>query len=279
MRVSLDIGYIERPLCPPRFLREEPPVKKIMFSAIALSMFAGAANAQVGAAVSADASNDNFLTETISSDYTIPGDMFGIRSVGNPGTPGLPFAIADDSAAVFPGDTQGIIDTNADFGRFFGVVDTVNGEGNDDGFAIWTFDVSGFTGLSVDIDFAAMGDFEDNGVDFHNFVWSIDGSPSAPLFSSSIDESAVGSYVMADGTPVALDDPMSINGTELTNSFQTLSAAISGTGATLTIGYTGGGDGGSEAFAFRNLVVNGIPTPGSVGLIGLAGLVAVRRRR
>lgn len=248
-----------------------------MFSAIALSMFAGAANAQVGAAVSADAANDNFLSQTISSDYTIPGDMFGIRSVGMPGTPGLPFAIADESAGSFPDDTLGIIDTSSDFGRFFGVVDTVNGEGDDTGFAIWTFDVSGFSDLSVDIDFAAMGDFEAS--DVHNFVWSIDGSASAPLFASSINEDGAATYTLAGGAMVELNDPMSINGTELSNSFQTLSAGVSGTGSTLTIGYTGGGNGGSEAFAFRNLVVNGIPTPGSIGLIGLAGLVAVRRRR
>lgn len=239
-------------------------------------MFAGAASAQIGAAVSANASNDSFLTQTISSDYTIGGDMFGIRSVGNPGTPGLPFSIADESGNNLD-DLQGIINTNLDFGRFFGAVDTVNGEGSDTGTANWTFDISGFFGLSVDIDFAAMGNFEDS--DVHNFVWSIDGSPSASLFSTSVDTDGATTYTMADGTMVDLNDPMSMNGTLLSNVFQTLSASISGTGSTLTIGYSGTTDGGAEAFAFRNMVINGIPTPASIGLIGLAGLAAARRRR
>ena len=248
-----------------------------MFSALALSMFAGAANAQVGAAVSADAVNDNFLSQSIAADYTNGGDMFGIRSVGMPGTPGLPFAIADDSAGSFPTDTQGIIDTNSDFGRFFGAVDTVNGNGNDTETAIWTFDIAGFSDLSVDIDFAAMGDFDDS--DVHRFVWSIDGSPGAPLFSNSIDTDGFATYTLAGGAMVDLDDPMSMNGTELSNVFQTLSSSISGTGSVLSIAYSGTTDGGSEAFAFRNMVIRGIPTPGAAGLIGLAGLVAVRRRR
>lgn len=261
---------------------------KTILSISALALLAGTAQAQIGAAVSENAANDNFLSESIALDggqaydgdamLTVwaPGDMFGITSRATAGGAGLPFAIADDSNGTFTPDTQGIIDAT-DNGRFFGVADTFNSDnGNAGGTAEWSFDVTGASNLSVNIDFAAMGDFESSN-DTHNFMWSIDGSTPAPLFSSSIDEAGSQNYTMAGGAVVSLDDPMQINGTTLDNNFQTLSAAIGATGSTLTISYAGGGDGGSEAFAFRNLQV--VPTPGTIALAGLAGLAGIRRRR
>lgn len=256
---------------------------------IAMAVLAGAAcaaNAQVGAAVSANAANDNFLSETITVDPGYDGngmlngswslgDMFGITDRAAAGS-ALPFAIADDSLIGFPGDNQGIIDEN-DSGRFFGVVDSVNSNNSSGtGTAVWTFDISGASVLSIDIDFAAMGDFEASN-DSHLFEVDIDGGGFSTLFASSINEDGAQDYTMADGQTYTLDDPMSINGTVLDNSFQTLSAAVAGTGSTLTLRYTGGGDGGTEAFAFRNIVV--VPTPGALALIGLGGLTAIRRRR
>lgn len=267
-------------------------MKKCALSVIALvgvAGLAGAAQAQIGTAVSASGVN-NFLSQSFTlgggqpydGDAMLltwaPGDMFGITSRPTAGGAGLPFAIADDSLAGFPADTQGIIDEN-DNGFFFGQVDTFNGDnGNNGGTAEWTFDVAGFTDLTVSADFAAMGDFESSN-DTFNFTYSLDGVNFFSLFAGSVDEDGSQNYTMASGTPVSLDDPALINGTVLSNSFQNLSAAVAGTGSVLTIRYEGGGDGGSEAFAFRNIEVNGIPTPGAIALFAAAGLAAARRRR
>jgi hypothetical protein len=89
-------------------------------------------------------------------DYTIAGDMFGFRSRVNPGTPSLPFAMADDSAGTFPGDMLGIIGAT-DNDPIFGVVDTVNGVGADLHTATWTF-----TDPGVPID-PLLADLADNG--------------------------------------------------------------------------------------------------------------------
>jgi hypothetical protein len=88
----------------------------------------------IGSAVTA---GDVFAHFQSDPDYTIAGDMFGIRSRSAPGIPGLPADIVDDSKSV-PSDVQGIIRQN-DLLPFFGVVDTVNGVGNDTNVATWTF--------------------------------------------------------------------------------------------------------------------------------------------
>jgi predicted extracellular nuclease len=50
---------------------------------------------------------------------------------------------------------------------------------------------------------------------------------------------------------------MLMQGTILTNDLQTFSAPITGTGSTLTLTLTASTDGGSEAFAFQNIVIRG----------------------
>ncbi len=255
---------------------------------IALAGVTAAANAQVGRAVSENAADDNFVSETITvlpgydgngmlEGSWAPGDMFGITSRPDAaGTPfGMPFAMADDSLFGFPGDNLGIIDEN-DNGRFFGLVDSVNGN-NADGFgtAEWIFDITGATGMAISIDFAAMGDFESS--DTHLFEVDIDGGGFTTLFEATVDQDGFQTYTMADGGMYDLDDPMYMNGSILNNNFATLSEGIAGTGTTLTLRYIGEGNGGSEAFAFRNVTV--IPTPGAIALLGMGGLFAGRRRR
>jgi len=237
-----------------------------------------AQGAVVGAAVTAG--SDNFLSQTISADYTIPGDMFGIRSTLAPGTPGLPFAIQDSSNGTFPTDTQGIIEDPADTAPFFGVVDTINGAETNEGTAEWTFDISSvISDLTLSIDFAAMGDFESSN-DTHSFTYSIDAGASTGVFTIAVDEAGSQNYTMASGTAVSLNDPITVNGTALTNAFTTFSESLVGTGSVLTLSYTGGQDGGSEAFAFRNVIVEGVvPEPATAALLGLGGLMLAGRSR
>ena len=63
----------------------------------------------MGSAVQFDASGDVYASFSSDPDYTVTGDMFGIRSRINQGIPSLPFDIVDDSFSIFPGDVQGII--------------------------------------------------------------------------------------------------------------------------------------------------------------------------
>jgi MYXO-CTERM domain-containing protein len=215
------------------------------------------------------------------------GDAFNPMSRGSlgpfttgGGQVGMPFGVSDDSVtaatgnSVFAGDTSGF--AGAAFGRngFFGATDTVNGT-VDTGVATFTFDTTGATSLFVSIDFIAMGDFESN--DVFLFEYAVDAGPFQSLFVSSVDEAGSQNYLMDSGAVVTLNDPLAINGITLDDNWRRIVGAISGVGSTLTIRFSGTTDGGSEAFGFDNIVVT--PTPGALGLFGLAGLVGARRRR
>jgi hypothetical protein len=216
------------------------------------------------------------------------GDWFGWAAASSwPQSAGMPFALADDSVfnvsgqGPFPPDTQGIIE-QADFNNtVFGVVDTVNSLNPVVGSAraTWTFDVSGATGLSVSVDIAAMGDFEAS-TDTFQFLYGIDGGGLLPLFTVAINEGATQAYTMQSGTVVTQLDPASLGGVLLDDVFSTFSAAIAGTGSTLTLVFDASTDGGSEAFAFDNIRVSAVPVPATVALfgIGLAGLGVAKRR-
>jgi len=184
-----------------------------------------------------------------------PGDWFGVASYGAwPQGAGVPFGLADDSvedisgAGVSASDQQGIIDgTTASTDRFFSGVDMVNASNaGGTGTATWVFDISGFENLMLSIDMAAMGDFESSN---DSYVWSysIDGGAFTDIFTSSIDEPGSQSYTMQGGANVTLTDPMLINGITLNDVYQTLTGAITGTGAELTLRVVGSGDGGSGA--------------------------------
>jgi hypothetical protein len=80
------------------------------------------------------------------------------------------------------------------------------------------------------------------------------------------------------GTQVDLADPYSINGTILTDNFQTLLANIPAGGNTLDIRVTGSFD-GNKAIGFDNLTIRAIPEPASLALAGIAGLTLLSRRR
>lgn len=168
---------------------------------------------------------------------------------------GNPNELATDALGVAPFATYP--ETN----RFFGVEDLLN---NDNaaggGTAAWTFDITGLTNLSLSAVFSAMGDFEatDN---VHTFTATIDGGTPQTIFSIASDDNIANDYVMESGAIVNLNDPLMLTdaaGTRLiTNTFTTNGASpITGTGSVLVINYVAGtNDGGSEVFAFDNLVL------------------------
>ncbi len=164
----------------------------------------------------------------------------------------IPFQVLDDSVLIFPSDTLGIINEN-NLDVFFGVTDTQNPQNNGDVSATWSFDISGGTGLGLMIDMGAMGDFESN--DSFSWDYSIDGGPTMTAFASSVDESTNNTYTLASGTMRTLNDPMTMQGTILNNVLATFSTPLAGTGTELLLTLTANTNGGSEAFAFQNIII------------------------
>ena len=63
-------------------------------------------------------------------------------------SPSIPFSVLDDSLAIFPGDSLGIIkDGNTDV--FFGIVDTENPQNSGPVTATWVFDIAGASDLGL----------------------------------------------------------------------------------------------------------------------------------
>jgi PEP-CTERM motif len=241
-----------------------------------------------------DADGDTFPNvdndfDGINESITVESDMFGLarrgqytvagtqnpHSTGDPGEDPYAFAIQDDSASVFTGDAQGIIKGGSagaitDSDPFFAVVDTVNidtgqpvGESTPQ-MATWLFDVSGASGgLSVSIDMAAMGDFE-SGEDLFDFEYALDGGSFSPLFTSSVDDQASQIYTLENEMEFEVDDPVLMDGVMLNNEFQTFSAGVGTATSSLTVRFTALSDGGTEAFAFRNILVEDGFVPGGL---------------
>ena len=167
-------------------------------------------------------------------------------------SPSIPFSVLDDSLSIFPPDSLGIIkEGNTD--EFFGVTDTVNGDTSGPVSATWAFDISGANNLGLSIDMGAMGDFESS--DCFEWTYSIDGGPTMTAFASTVDEAASYTYTLEGGASFTLNDPMLMQGEILTNNLATFSAPIAGTGASLEVTLTASTNGGTEAFAFQNLIV------------------------
>jgi hypothetical protein len=198
-----------------------------------------------------------------------PGDGFQKYQRGV--SSNIPFSIADDSLSIFPTDSQGIIkEGNTDV--FFGVTDTQNPDNSGPVSATWVFDVSGASGLGLSIDMGAMGDFESS--DYFEWTYSIDGGPTLTAFSSSVDESGSFTYTLEGGASFTLNDPMLVQGTVLSNDLTTFSTSLFGEGSALTVTLTAQTDGGTEAFAFQNLIVtegNVPPAPFELEIFEIQG--------
>ncbi|MEO1261008.1 MAG: hypothetical protein AAFZ15_19565 [Bacteroidota bacterium] len=211
----------------------------------------------------------NLLGRTITVDqpFMTLGDLWGISSSFTDDPINAPFAIIDDSklncANFFANDVSGVIP--CDYGnRFFGMVDTENNDNMGPVSAEWEFDVSSAINLtSVDIFMGAMGDFESD--DIFTWSYSIDGSPFTTIFTLFANESIDDfEYIMADGDTVALNDPMTVDGTILTNNLTKFNATINGAGSILTLRVEGMGNGGTEAIAWDNICINGLSAGSAV---------------
>jgi len=184
--------------------------------------------------------------------FTSAGD--GFQQYSRSASPSIPYSLADDSLSIYTGDNLGIIkEGNTD--TFFGATDTVNGDTSGPVAATWVFDISGAADLGLSIDMGAMGDFESS--DTFTWEYSIDGSATSVAFTNTVDEAGSNTYTMEGGLLVTLNDPMLMNGTILTNDLATFTTPLTGTGSELTLTLTASTNGGTEAFAFQNLIING----------------------
>jgi|GEM_PF-6929320 len=171
-----------------------------------------------------------------------------------------------DDSLLDPFDAFGILPPSH-VGRVFAAEDLENPDNpGAQASATWTFDVSGFAELTVSIDAAAMGNFDNLSCplppclpDRYDFTVSLDNGPEVPLFTSAVLEATIQSYTLQSGVQVAINDPLTLNGVVLNNQFQTISAPVVGLGSTMTITLRGQGDGTEEVFLFDNIVIAGTP--------------------
>jgi len=229
------------------------------------------------------------------------GDVFGRVSAFYLGGTGMPWDSGDDSVSdvssggVFPTDSLGIAGrlTTAHFG-----MNDMDGPGAPGfTFAMWTFDISSAPTITdITIDLAGMGDFEFSSQDGFLIEAQIDGGGFAAIFQATSDDAGSKTYrAMDSGLAVTLNDPLELFIDGAANSVGYLDKCIAATGAfdsytsTLFAGASGssmdirvswaGTPSGSEPMGIDNITINGIPAPGALALLGLAGVVARRRRR
>ena len=213
------------------------------------------ANAVVIAFDMVNSTSQNLIAHTNAFENAFSSAGDGFQKYQRGVSPSIPFGVLDDSLVTFPPDSQGVIAEN-NRNQFFGVVDTLNVDNpSGNATASWSFDVSGYRDLRFSINAGAMGDFEST--DGFSWEYSIDGGPVTPFLSSSVDESVSQVYNLAGGGSFTLDDPMVVDGTVLTNQLQTFSSGLVGSGSVLEIRLNANTNGGNEAFAFQDLVIEG----------------------
>ncbi len=158
-------------------------------------------------------------------------------------------------------DNFGLVMPAPDY-AFFGISDTLNSSNpSGDAEAEWGFNIANYNNLSVDIDFAAMGDFEAS--DTYSLTYAIDDGPFSTLFAFNAETSQALNYTMVNGNQRMLNDPISIRSANspfsfnLTNNFSQYSSYIAGEGSTLRLRMQANADGGTEGFGFSNIRING----------------------
>jgi hypothetical protein len=177
--------------------------------------------------------------------------------------------------------------------------------------ATWTFDISGYSDLELNVDLGAHASASSGGFPLSaliTFTYQIDAGPVQTAFSIAPNGNFGGynyrpmdsGLVSAVGTngplevtgPNAVTKTLADTGGTATNTFldktppsgagaglmDTFTTALNGTGSQLTLTMTANLD--FEAMGFDNIAITGIPEPASISLllVGLSAFVARRRR-
>ena len=173
--------------------------------------------------------------------------------------------------------------------------------------ANWTFNISGFTDLSMSMDMGGISNDSFGGYALGvgmTLTAQIDGGPLQVVFDArAIDPTGFLTRLMDSGAQSgggrlleALGDNPVIkllaeDGSVADNTYldktpgpgegagllDTYLTNLNGSGSTLVLTLTA--DMPFEAMVFDNLVIYGVPTPGAAFLLAFGGMVATRRRR
>ena len=181
---------------------------------VALIMLPAIANSAVLVAMDdMDGGTLNRIGATIPALDGGPGDYLGIGSrngwpQGFP-SPGVPFSIADDSVfgysndgAPFPGDNEGIYGENSNLdNNYFAISDS--DEFEIDQVAAWSFDITGYTELTLFIDMGGVSSPSSGGYSLDTdvkFTVQIDGGAVQTAFDLNPVDPGFVQRLMDDGT-------------------------------------------------------------------------------
>ena len=265
-----------------------------------------------------DGGAKNLLASSVPTVDGGGGDTFAVGAlVAWPTSGGTPFALADNSVGdvgdttAFEGDTEGVFGVNADFSNMFlGISDTRDDGENFTGdvTATWTFDVAGYSDLSLSIDLGSMegSNFGYNDATSLLFSASLDGGATQTAIHVIPDTSgnAFSYRPLDDGVVVteeaALiatgDNPViktfadsgltttdtyldkSVVSGEFAGQLDSFTTALNGTGNQLTLMLTANVP--FEAVAIDNIRINGVPEPSAslMSVLGILGVMMARRR-
>lgn len=274
------------------FSRRRIPVALTLFLLCAITSLVALGSMQSALAQSTVIATEDFdggavnLTSTANVfDYNAGGgaggDVFG-RVDGQAGGTGMPFDVADDTVADVSGaragapfltDPSGIAGQNTT--AFFALNDMDGSGVNGNTSATWTFDISSATSIAnIQIDQAAMGDFEANSSDGYLIEARIDANPFQTIFAAITDEDASHTYrPLDDGNAVILNDPLELfidgdatpvglldKSDPATGAFDTYTSVLlagqSGSTLDIRISWTGAPS-GSEPMGIDNITING----------------------
>ena len=270
-------------------------------------LVATSAKAAVIGATNFDSGVFNLFDTTITPDQAnfASGDMFGVGNRTSPLSSGfnLPNPITDSSTS--SSDTIGVVGQNKT-DNFFGVVDLTNPNNplGNAGNATFTFNFGQVKNLtSISIDIGAMGDFEDtstSGTDELLFTATLDGNAIGTLFEFKADTS-IDNFAyrpLDNGNVTTFNDPLveTTTGAILnktnpnTGALDTFTFDLTGlSGQEFVLIFNAIGDGGSEAFAFDNIVIEGEDNPsattsepitilGTFSVVVLAAMLEEKKR-
>lgn len=152
--------------------------------------------------------------------------------------------------------------------------------------ASWDISIAGYTNLQFSGLFgAAQNVFEDDRgsggpLEALEVLYKIDGGAETSLISFAALAGASGAIGAAVPSSSLYLGGVS-SGAELTKAMAQFSAAINGTGTTLTLIVKGSSSATPEALAVDNLILTGevVPEPMTMSLLALGGVGLLRRRR
>jgi hypothetical protein len=172
-------------------------MKRLLLGLFVLVFVPSIANAIVVAKQDFDGGDINLISSSVTNLDGAAGDFFGVgnRNAWPQGfpSPGMPFSLADDSVvgvsnggAPLASDTEGIFGQNSDFDNdFFALSDTREWTA-DQLVATWTFDITGYSNLSVAIDMGGITNASAGGYTTDTditFTASIDAGPEQMVFN------------------------------------------------------------------------------------------------